>query len=240
MSRGWEPEDTLAQRDARDNNGLRARPGRQNLVKPRGAAAENPHEPSPGAAAAGRARAGPDARGAHVETKNLVVARFLDGRVMKGVTHDFTALRPSLHIHVEGTPEGVEVRVRQLKALFFVKSFEGSPARDDVRGFIDGPQENARGRKIAVRFRDGEFMCGYTMSWTPEREGFFIFPADEGGNNDRVYVVSAATAEVKAGPAAEVLAQRVLSGTAGAAPSNPGIRVRPNLPGTRPPASDAA
>ena len=104
-----------------------------------------------------------------METRNLVVARFLDGRMLKGVTHYFTALRPSLHINVEQTHEIVEVRMRQLKALFFVKSFEGYPDREDVRGFIDGPNENAQGRKIAVRFRDGEFMCGYPMWGTPGR-----------------------------------------------------------------------
>jgi hypothetical protein len=52
------------------------------------------------------------------------------------------------------------------------------------------------------------------MSWSPDREGFFIFPADPGSNNDRIYVVVAATNEVKAGPQAEALAQRVLAGEA--------------------------
>jgi hypothetical protein len=182
-----------------------------------------------------------------VETRNLVVARFADGRMLKGVTHDFTALRSSLHVHVEGTKEVVEVRMKQLKALFFVKSFEGYPDREDTRGFIDGPHENAQGKKIAVRFRDGEFMCGYTMSWTPEREGFFMFPADDGSNNDRVYVVAASTAEIKAGPAAEALAQRMLTAAAqggapapGTGPSKSGLAPRPLPPGFKPRSSDAA
>jgi len=188
-----------------------------------------------------------------VDIQNLVVARYTDGRVLKGTTRDFSANRPSLHLEVLGASEVVEVRLRQLKALFFVRSFEGFPDRDDARGFIDGPPEKTQGRKIAVRFRDGEFMCGYTMSWSPDREGFFLFPADVGSNNDRVFVVVAATAEIKAGPQAEVLAQRLMAASAarGGAPGsthaggfatgagNTTIGPRPPAP-AKPPQSDAA
>jgi len=184
-----------------------------------------------------------------MEITNLVVARYADGRVTKGTTRDFSPLRPSFHVEVESGGGVVEIRTRQLKALFFVKSFAGSADRADVRGFLDGPQENSQGRKIAVRFRDGEFMCGYATSWTPDREGFFLFPADTGSNNDRVYVVSSATAEVKAGPAAEALAQRVLAAataTGGTPASRPG-KAQGGAPtprnttlGPRKPQSDAA
>ena len=163
-----------------------------------------------------------------MDIHNLVVARYADGRVLKGVTRDFSALRPSFHVEVEGNGQMVEVRCRQLKAAFFVKAFDGYPERADLKGFTDGPPENAQGRKIAVRFRDGEFMCGYTMSWSPDREGFFIFPADPGSNNDRIYVVVAATNEVKAGPQAEALAQRVLAGeSARGATGTPGTPATP-------------
>jgi hypothetical protein len=94
-----------------------------------------------------------------------------------------------------------------------VRTFAGYPDRQDVRGFVAGPLENAQGKKIAVRFKDGELLCGYTTSWTPEREGFFMFPADGGSNNERIYVLRAATAEIKAGPMAETLAQKVLGGS---------------------------
>ena len=131
--------------------------------------------------------------------------------------------------------EVIEVRVRQLKAVFFVKTFEGDPERVDVGGFIDGPQETPQGRKIAVRFRDGEFTCGYTMSWSPDRDGFFLFPADPGSNNDRIYVLLSGTDEIKAGPQAEALAQRVLAATSarGGKPDGPGA-ARPGVPAESP------
>jgi len=178
-----------------------------------------------------------------VEISNLVVARYADGRMLKGVTQDFSPNRGMFHIHPVGDDSNaVELRFKQLKALFFVSSLEGDPDRQDVRGFVNGPAETQQGKKIAVRFRDGEFICGYTLSWTPDREGFFLFPSDSGSNNQRIFVITAATVEITAGPAAEVLAQRVLgasggAGAPGAGPEGPrGGNITP-LPGARRPSA---
>ena len=175
-----------------------------------------------------------------MEISNLVVARYLDGRVLKGVTRDFSPNRVMFHIDPQDGSTTIELRFRQLKALFFVASLEGDPARQDVRGFLHGPVETQQGKKIAVRFKDGEFICGYTLSWSPDREGFFLFPADVQGNNQRIYVITPSTLEVKAGPAAEVLAQHVLSemplpGTSGAMRKPGGASTpRAQRPGTPP------
>ena len=141
---------------------------------------------------------------------NRVVAHLLDGKLIKGTTQDFFPNRPLFHIVPNGGGGPLEVRTKQLKAIFFVKDFVGDNSRRDVRGFITGPAETAQGKKLAVRFKDGELFCGYSLTYSPEREGFFMFPADPGGNNIRAYVLTAAATEVKAGPAAEALAQRVL------------------------------
>ena len=175
-----------------------------------------------------------------MEISNLVVARYADGRVLKGVTQDFSPNRGLFHVHAPGDDSNaVELRFKQLKALFFVSSLDGDPSRQDVQGFVQGPAETQQGKKIAVRFKDGEFMCGYTLSWTPDREGFFLFPADPNGNNQRIFVITAATAEVKAGPAAEVLAQKVLSAKPGegAAPPEPRRGTITPLPGVRRPSA---
>jgi hypothetical protein len=141
---------------------------------------------------------------------NRVVAHLIGGKIVKGTTQDFFPNRPIFHLQpADGTPVQ-ELRAKQLKALFFVKDFAGNNKRRDVRGFINGPGETAQGKKLAVRFKDGELLCGYSLSYSPERDGFFMFPADAGSNNVRVYVVIGSTVEVKAGPAAEALAQRSL------------------------------
>uniref|UniRef100_A0A832I3N1 Uncharacterized protein n=1 Tax=Eiseniibacteriota bacterium TaxID=2212470 RepID=A0A832I3N1_UNCEI len=141
---------------------------------------------------------------------NKVVAHLLGGKILKGTTQDFFPNRPIFHLlPADGSP-AVELRARQCKAVFFVKDFEGNRERRDVRGFVAGPAETAQGKKIAVRFKDGELLCGYSLSYSPERDGFFMFPSDASSNNLRVYVVTSSTAEVKAGPAAEAMAQRAL------------------------------
>jgi hypothetical protein len=140
-----------------------------------------------------------------------VVARFSDGRTLKGTTQDFKAASPRFHlIPVEGG-DPIEIQMDALKAVFFVRDFQGDPARSRPPGFaeMDGPAPP--GKKIAVRFRDEELLCGYTMAYSADRDGFFLFPVDVEGNNLRVYVVGAAAAEVAVGPAAEQLAARVLA-----------------------------
>jgi hypothetical protein len=145
---------------------------------------------------------------------NRVVAHFVDGRLAKGTTQDFFPNRARFHVQpTDGSP-AIEIRCKDLKALFFVREHGGNPTRRDLRGFLASPGETAQGKKIAVRFRDGELLCGYSLTYMPDREGFFVFPSDNGSNNLRIYVVVAATVEVKAGPAADTLAQRVLGGRA--------------------------
>jgi len=142
-----------------------------------------------------------------------VVAHFQDGTVVHGTTLDFLPNRPMFHLQpMDGGPAR-KVQCVRLKALFFVKSFVGSPKRDDIRGFIAGPAETQQGRKVAVRFKDGELLCGYTLGYSGERDGFMMFPADAEGNNSRIYVMRSSTVEIKAGPAAEVLAEKVLAAT---------------------------
>jgi len=161
-----------------------------------------------------------------LEISNLIVAHCVDGRVLKGITQDFSPNRGLFHLQPQGdNARAVELRFKHLKALFFVSSLEGDPTRQDLPGFVAGPVETKLGKKIAVRFRDGELICGYTLSWAPDREGFFLFPADSTGNNQRIFVITAATVEIKAGPAAELLVQRALSAQQQAAgPASPGER----------------
>jgi hypothetical protein len=144
---------------------------------------------------------------------NKVVVHYLNGRILKGTTQDFFPNRALFHLQPleRGTAE--EVRIKDLKAVFFVKAYEGNGARRDLRGFVAAPAETSQGKKIAVQFRDGELLCGYSLSYSPERLGFFIFPADPGSNNLRAFVIKTATRDVKAGPAADTLAQQVIDRT---------------------------
>ena len=49
---------------------------------------------------------------------------------------------------------------------------------------------------IKVEFKDSETLIGYTSGYSPGRVGFFVFPADPEDNNEKVFVVTAATKDV--------------------------------------------
>jgi hypothetical protein len=52
------------------------------------------------------------------------------------------------------------------------------------------------GKRIQVKFKDGEVLIGYTSGYSPDRTGFFVFPSDPDSNNEKVFVMTAATANV--------------------------------------------
>jgi len=127
---------------------------------------------------------------------NKIVARYADGRMIKGTTVDFFPTKDLFHVSVTDK-EGnrlVEINLKDLKALFFVKDFEGNPGHVLKNEF--DPARPAPGRRIKVVFKDGEVMVGTTTGYQPGRTGFFIVPADTSANTQRCYVVTARTQEV--------------------------------------------
>lgn len=129
---------------------------------------------------------------------NKVVARFTDGRLVKGYTHDFTPAKDRFHVDVVGSAPGekaVEIGREDLKALFFVKDFDGDPNRVDVNAF--DASRPVVGRRIRVVFQDGEVLVGTTMGYQPGRPGFFLEPADTQSNIRRCFVVASATREIR-------------------------------------------
>lgn len=117
----------------------------------------------------------------------MVVLRFLDGRMIKGTTQDFFPDRTEIHVHEDGDESrpALKVALAGLKAVFFVRTFEG-----DAAHAVDDELATARGqgRKVLVHFRDGEVLRGFTVGYNPAKRGFFVIPSDPGCNNMRVYV----------------------------------------------------
>src|SRR5512136_325932 len=107
-----------------------------------------------------------------------VVARYIDGRVIKGLSQDFFPNKDHFHVSPAGNPSGetVEVWVKELKAVFFVRDFAGDAQYNERKQYIQGDKPS--GRKIEVTFKDGEVLVGTTMGYDPNRPGFFLFPAD--------------------------------------------------------------
>jgi len=138
---------------------------------------------------------------------NLVVARYRNGEVVKGYTRDFFPDRPSFHVLPKGSQVSVQVKTGELKGVFFVRDLLGNRLRNKGRRFPAIDQGPNTGRRIAVLFEDGELLVGYAQTYSAEKVGFFVFPADPHSNNLRVYVLRAAARQVKLGPAADELAR---------------------------------
>ena len=131
--------------------------------------------------------------------ENKVVVRYRDGKMLKGYTYDFNPHKEIFHVtnKTHYAKEVAEVSSFQLKAVFFVKTFEGNKNHRSVDDFSLGSLETVSGLKVKVTFFDGEVIYGSTNGYAPDRKGFFIFPADEESNNERVFIVRESTTSVE-------------------------------------------
>jgi hypothetical protein len=151
-------------------------------------------EPDPGARPAPPAQPPPSTPGSSAMQK--IVVRYVDGDLMKGFTHDFHPSRPqfSLWPGVNAAPsERIVVPLSRLKAVFFVRDFNGNPGYRERKAFL----ARGQGRRIEVTFADTEVILGTTLNYRPDGLGFFVSPADPGANNSRVFVVANALKRVR-------------------------------------------
>jgi hypothetical protein len=132
------------------------------------------------------------------KVQNLVVARYRDGRTIKGTTYDFGPQKKAFHVVPLGEERGKvsEVLLSELKAVFFVKSLEGKQDHPLAREVIEEKAEPPGLMKVKITFFDGETLVGTTHGYTLEREGFFIVPLEGDSNNLRVFVLSKAVQQV--------------------------------------------
>jgi hypothetical protein len=123
-----------------------------------------------------------------------VVVRYRDGRILRGYTSDFNVSRPQLRLSSAPLADDVLiVPLNQLKALFFVRDFDGDPTYEEQKTFGDRPH----GRKLEVTFEDGEVLVGSTLGYRADGHGFVVHPADSKTNNLRVFVSSVAVRHVR-------------------------------------------
>jgi len=126
----------------------------------------------------------------------MVVTRFIDGRIIKGVTHDFAANKEVFHLFEWGdeSNEAISVPVGALKAIFFVKSYDGDKGHVAPKSFAGA---KVQARKIVVTFKDGEVLFGSTVGYNPKKQGFFVTPVDADSNNSRIYIVNESVAKAE-------------------------------------------
>ena len=127
-----------------------------------------------------------------------IVVRHADGTILKGYSQDFSPTAQQFHVRREavgGSDPGQRVMMRDLKAIFFVRDFNGNSDYEEQKRFVaDTPLS---GRKMEVTFTDGEVLVGTTTGYDAQRPGFFLFPVDGRSNNMRIFIVQVAVKKVK-------------------------------------------
>jgi hypothetical protein len=125
-----------------------------------------------------------------------VVARYIDGRVVKGISYDIDA---SKHYCIIWTTDddSVEVHLAELKALFFVRDLVGNPKRAEGSTLPPNDKRAKGAYPIDVEFGDGERVVGLTVRYPPVREFFYVLPVDPRSNNVRILVNRAAVVRIR-------------------------------------------
>lgn len=139
-----------------------------------------------------------------------VVAHVIGGELIKGYLDApsaadlHTAVREHLHgngsrvpILDPGLEQPTHVGLDSLKALFFVKSFEGRKDYDEVKFFSSHPV--VEGLWVQVTFADGEVTEGIlqnSISYIVD-PGFLLKPPDPHSNNEYVYVLKKSLKEFR-------------------------------------------
>ena len=123
---------------------------------------------------------------------NKIVVKFQDGTLIKGQTSDFLPNKKIFHLELTDG-QTVSINIEQLKAVFFVKDFKGNKLyKKDYKDVIPGG-----GKRIRVKFTDGEVLVGYTQGYSPNRTGFFLVPGDMHSNNERVFIINSVIEKIE-------------------------------------------
>jgi hypothetical protein len=131
-----------------------------------------------------------------------VILRFIDGKMLKGYIRDLKVAEEYLYLEDESAHQ-LKVRLKELKAIFYVKRFEGVRSHQEKK---DAPALSPGTKRVFVKFKDGETIMGRIEGEAPWQRGAFretmkeraftIVPLDEDGNNTRIVVVTTAVQDV--------------------------------------------
>ncbi len=137
-----------------------------------------------------------------MQDSQKVILRFVDGKMLKGFIKELKLDGDHLFIEDE-TSHPLKVRTKELKAIFYVKRFEGDRSYQEKKTFA-GTRPNSK--RIFIKFRDGENMMGFIEGEIPWQRGFFlesmkekvftVIPVDEDSNNIKILVFTSSVKDV--------------------------------------------
>lgn len=129
--------------------------------------------------------------------KHKLVVHFLDGRILKGTTYKLDPQSTGFYLIPFGhsvVKEEVFVKFADVKAVFYVKDFEGLPMIE--KGMEEYIPE---GHEITVEFVDGEVIKGFALAYSESSDTFYIDISDPDDNSYVVLVNRSAVNDIKLG-----------------------------------------
>ncbi len=122
----------------------------------------------------------------------------------KGFSRDFDPACDSFHlVRREGqVAASQEIRLEDLKALFHVKTWGRKDKHSGMVAGFPAAKRASKGAsgplvKTVIEFYDGEKIFGYSLDYDPNRQGFYVVPADPADNNRTIYVVHSALVNIQ-------------------------------------------
>jgi hypothetical protein len=111
---------------------------------------------------------------AFVLGERRVVVHLIDGQVKRGTVQDLDLTAGT--VPLQSVPGVVDnIATDRLKAIFFM--------------LAPGTQRPAQsGQKIRLTFQDGREVVGFSLDFKTGDPGFFLTPADERTNTERIFV----------------------------------------------------
>jgi hypothetical protein len=127
---------------------------------------------------------------------NKLILRLKDGSMLRCSSRiPFSAAFESVTV-IDERGEVHKIPISEIKAIFFVKDFNGNPNYKAGKEFGEGSPK--AGKTISVKFHDGETIKGKVINLAEGQNGFFLYPADPLDNNEKVFVVRSNAVEIKA------------------------------------------
>ncbi len=121
--------------------------------------------------------------------RQRLVVRYRDGLTKYGVCYALNTRDTGFHLEIVDTEdvssgETVQVLFSELKAVFYVKSFDGK--YDKSARYREWAPE---GSEVVVEFEDGEMLRGFTLhTYNRNDARFYLVPSDSTTNNISILV----------------------------------------------------
>jgi len=121
-----------------------------------------------------------------------VVIQTRDKKIYRGFSKSEFISESNVKI-IDAKGDQREMPLESLKAVFFVRDFDGNPEYDVVR-FLNPNTKNPRWIIAEVHFKDGEVVEGRVRNNFEflNDPGFYLWPSDEIGNTELMYLVKEA------------------------------------------------